>query len=67
MIIMTTKHIPITSQKLLKAIISPFEKSVDDSSSLTHSLQKLVYYLFGTTEQEELWYVTVMWQYWNIL
>lgn len=29
--------------------------------------KSFVYYLFGTTEQEELWYVTVMWQYWNIL
>lgn len=60
MIIMTTKHIPITSQKLWKAILSPFEKSVHDSSSLTHSFQKLCLLPVWTTEQEELWYVTVM-------
>lgn len=56
MIIKPTK---ITPQKPLKAILSPFEKSVDHSSSHIHPYKSYVYYLFGTIEQEKLRYVAV--------
>lgn len=55
---MMIKPTKITSQKLLEAILSPFEKSVDHSSSLIHSLQKLCL-LTGTIEQEKLGYMAV--------
>lgn len=42
---MIIKPTEITSQKLLKAILSPFEKSIDSSYSVRHSLQ-------GTIEQK---------------